>query len=762
VPRSTAPKSGQLWLAPTEGTPRHELVADVAVCARTWSLYSYAVPPELVERLAPGASVSVPLGRAGRTLDGWCIRVSPQPWDQTRKPILAVNAAALPLTATVIELALWVADYYHCPPARVIESIAPAALRRGVKTRVRCVRQLRREPPAELREIDARILALLEKEPRPIRALRDSQRGAAAALKRLADAGMIEAFWCVEERGPEAVRLASAPAEAAEPCPEDEFTLSAEQQAALRQIADCLAPTPTFRVLSLFGAPGSGKTEVYVRAIRAAVATGRQAILLVPEIALATQIGQRLSRRFTRARVLHSGLSGRARLDALRAIRGGNVDVVIGTRSAVFAPLERLGLVIVDEEQEGSLKSLAAPFYHARDVAIKRAQLENAPVVLGSATPSLETWHNLAESKHYQLLRMDRRIAGGAAPRVERVDPRRGPRRGLLSQTLLDHLLRVIGDGGQAILLHNRRGYAVHLRCSRCGLPLLCERCSSSLVLHRAEDAVRCHRCGLRRHAPAACPDTTCGAALEPGGLAIQRLEQDLHAAIPTARILRLDRDTMRRREDYAAALSRFERGDADVLIGTQMVAKGLDFPRVALAGVLDADAMFSMPDFRAAERAFQLLVQVVGRAGRAAAGGVAVIQTTDPEAPLLRLACDAAVEPFVQRELEQRRRLGYPPFARLVRIIVSDPQPAVARDGAERISSALREIAERLSAALRIGSAEVCAVARQRGMHRWQVLILGPKDGSIQRLLAEAEAQRGLRTAAKRCVVDVDPLDMM
>lgn len=331
-----------------------------------------------------------------------------------------------------------------------------------------------------------------------------------------------------------------------------------------------------------------------------------------------------------------------------------------------------------------------------------------------------------------------------------------------MGPTLRRHLADVLAAGEQAIVLHNRRGYAIQLRCESCGLGVRCPRCGLPMVQHVFGDRMLCHHCGSRMPTPDRCLDDSCGGTLVESGQAIQRLEEELAAAFPQARLLRLDRDTMRRREDYAAALERFERREADVLLGTQMVAKGLDFPAVRLVGVLEADAMLALPDFRAAERAFQLIVQVVGRAGRKEAESLALIHTHDPENSVLKRAVALDYRGFAADELAVRRELGYPPFGRLIRIVVADARADTAREGAETIAAAMRRVAGRVSAKIRVLDAQPCIVARMRDRFRFEVVVVTPRELGGPRLLAECLAEQAFSTSAKRMTIDVDPLEMV
>ena len=762
----SAPRADQLWLIATEGQLRRDLVAEVAVRARTRRIYSYAVPLDLAERIRPGVGVQVPFGRAGRLTEGWCVRVTQQAWEHTLKPIASVTREEPILNPPLLELALWISRYYACAPGLVLEAMAPAAVRQVRLRRVRYVRAVGQPDDARLSQRQRAILAALAGGELPRGELLERTAVRPATLRSLRNRALVE---FIERREP----LPPAPEPPSPlrivdrllPSEADSYTLTAGQQAALDALRPAADATPQFRVFLLFGVPGSGKTEVYVRAMQAVVAAGRQAILLAPEIALSTQVAERLAARFQRVAVLHSRLSPAARREALRAIAAGDVDVVIGTRTAVFAPCPRLGLIVVDEEQEATFKNLAAPYFHARDVAIKRGQLENVPVALGSATPALETWHNATELGRYELLRLPQRVPGAVLPRVRLVQTGRrelGQTSALLSVELIQRMREVLAAGRQVILLHNRRGYAACLRCARCGLTVCCARCGARLVYHRADESLKCHRCGLRRDVPANCLDDSCRGRLERSSPAIQRLEQELRHVYPTARLQRLDSDVVHTRADYEQALGRFARHESDVLLGTQMVAKGLDFPHVRLVGVVDADALLSLPDLRASERTFQLIVQVVGRAGRREGESTALIQTRDARAPAIQHALHLDYESFAREELSIRKALHEPPYVRLVRLVCADATPSRARQAAQQLAEALRALAGRVDARIIVDDPEPCVIARLRELHRWQVLVRTPRDASAQRLLHQADRARLLSPKVKRFTIDVDPVDLL
>lgn len=745
----------QLWLiTQSSGAPTPGRIVDVAVRARTWRTEPFVVPDVLADRALPGALATVPRGPRATPTPGICLGVSTRNWDQTLRAVLDLQPGPAILSSALVELAHWLARYYVSTPWKAVSTILPAVLYRAVPRGVDVVSRLGVALPERLTTRQAAVLAALRDGPLPRRELLLRAAAGPSVLKRLAALGLVRVE---RQEAPQAVAAETSLA----PTPEDNFALTAGQTAAVERLA-AFARAPAFRVFLLFGVPGSGKTEVYVRAIRSVIEAGRQAILLIPEIALATQLVDRLRVRFPRVAVLHSRLTVATRAKTLRAVAAGQVDVVIGTRTAVFAPCPRLGLIVVDEEQETSFKNLASPLFHARDVAIKRGQLENVPVVLGSGTPSLETWHNLHARPTFELLRLPERVPGAELPRARHVlVRRRADGEELVSRELARDIDATLATGGQIVLLHNRRGYAVYLRCTRCGQAATCERCQATLVLHQPQRELRCHRCGSRRPLLERCPDDTCGGELRAGGGAIQKLEEELRVRFPAARLQRLDSDTMRRREDYAAALARFASGAADILLGTQMVAKGLDFPNVRLVGVIDADAALLLPDFRASERAFQMLVQVVGRAGRRQGASLAIVQTAEEPAGVIRAALRMDYEAMAAAELEFRRRLVLPPFVRLARVLFLDDRGGRARAAAGAAARALREAAARIRTDLRVDDASPCVIPRLRELRRYQVLVRSPSSTALHELLQRA-ASEGLLRGARRVVVDVDPVDVL
>ncbi len=541
----------------------------------------------------------------------------------------------------------------------------------------------------------------------------------------------------------------------------ERFVLTAGQKAAAAAV-EAAVRRGSFAPLLLHGVTASGKTEVYLRGAAAAREAGGQTLLLVPEVALGGQLVREFTRRFgARVGVLHSYLGvGERRRNWELASRGA-LDVVVGARSAVFAPLPRLGLIVVDEEHEPAYKQSEQLRYHGRDVAVRRAQLLGIPVVLGSATPSLESQANAARGK-YAMVRLPHRIDRRAMPRVRIVDlTREGTSDALLSRALREALRARLERGEQALLFLNRRGHSHYTQCRACGWVPECPDCDIALTLHLAPRTWRCHYCDHRQPAGAQCPK--CSAALlRFGGAGTQRAERELRAAFPQARVLRLDTDVARERARPAEILAAFARGEADVLLGTQMIAKGFDFPRVTLVGVLDADVALHLPDFRAAERTWQLLVQVAGRSGRGAIAGEVLIQTCTPEHPAIAAATLSDDRGFVERELAVRREAGYPPYTRLAAVLFSGKRESDVEAIATRVAGALR--ADPALEGVEVLGPAPQALARLRGQHRWHLLLKATHAARVRAAAARAldAAEAEPRPRRVRVIADVDPVEVL
>lgn len=551
-----------------------------------------------------------------------------------------------------------------------------------------------------------------------------------------------------------------------------EWTVPAAPEPTTAQSAAVSAVNEAIRarqpeIFLLYGATGSGKTEVYLRALERCLAEGRRGIVLVPEISLTLQTVAAVHARFPgRTAVLHSGLTLGERYDEWLEIASGRASVVIGARSAVFAPVPDLGLIVLDEEHETTYKQDdVAPRYHAREVAIRRGQLERAAVLLGSATPSLESFHR-AMTGEFRLLELPGRLDGRRLPPVRIVDLREelaAGNRTIFSRALQDAVRDRLARGEQAILFLNRRGHSTFVLCRECGLVLRCPYCEVSLTHHAAERRLRCHYCGYTRPVPDICPNCK-SRYIRYLGIGTQKIEEEAGKFFPGARLLRMDVDTTRRKGAHAAILRAFAAGEADILIGTQMVAKGLDFERVSLVGVVSADTALNLPDFRAAERTFQLLTQVAGRAGRGHLGGEVIIQTYNPEHYSIVAAAAHDFQGFFRQEIELRRELGYPPFGHLLNLTLSSRDEVALSAAADSLAARLLESRQNGNMA-EITLLGPCPppLARLRGVHRRQITLRGPAIGELLRLARQGLERWGPgRREGVRLAVDVDPHSML
>jgi primosomal protein N' (replication factor Y) len=569
----------------------------------------------------------------------------------------------------------------------------------------------------------------------------------AAAIRGLVEDGMVRPHWIPVRRRPwtEAADESKGPA-----------ALTPEQAAAVAAVNSAVDSGEHSSFL-LYGVTASGKTEVYLRVIERVLAAGRQAIVLVPEISLTAQAISIYRGRFgDQVALVHSALSLGERWDEWQRIRSGEAGVVLGARSAVFAATPKLGLIVVDEEHETSYKQEQAPRYHAREVALKRGELARCPVLLASATPALETFHDAERGRH-TLLRLPERVDSRPLPAVRVVDMRGSEgRQAILSSAVRQALAARLREGEQVILFLNRRGFATFLLCPVCGQAVRCDECGVALKYHREAREVRCHHCGVSRSAPDIC--AKCGShQIRFSGFGTERVERELRRIMPAARIGRMDRDTTARKGAHLRIVGQFRSAETNVLIGTQMVAKGFDFPGVTLVGVISADTSLNLPDFRAAERTFQLLEQVSGRAGRGEKEGEVIIQTYRPDDDSIGAAAAHDYESFYRGELENRRELNYPPLSQLVNVIVTSEQEDTAAQRAGALADALRAAG---GDRVQILGPAAAPLARLRGRYRWHVIVKGPR-GHVQAVVREALGGVGALAAATLSV-DVDPVSLM
>lgn len=540
-----------------------------------------------------------------------------------------------------------------------------------------------------------------------------------------------------------------------------DYELNSEQKAAVEQIRESLDERSP-KVFLLQGVTGSGKTEVYLHAISYAIEQGRSAIVVVPEIVLTAQIVERFKKRFgERVAVMHSGLSEGERFDQWQAVNRGEYDVVVGARSALFAPFKNLGLIVVDEEQETSYKQNRSPRYHARDVATKRASLNEAVIILGSATPSVESKYK-AERKEYQLITLPKRVEERPQPDIEIVDMRQRSNRHILDHKLSMEISSTLSAGDKVILFLNRRGFASFLICQDCGLAARCKQCAVSLTYHLPQKSggkrlLKCHHCGSRRLPPRICPK--CGSHnIGYFGLGTQQVESEVRRLYPQYRVIRMDTDALSSKNAYMHKLIDFKSSAGAILLGTQMIAKGLDFPEVTLVGVVNADTALNLPDFRASERTFQLLMQVSGRAGRGTKPGKVIIQTFAPEHYAIETVKNGSYDLFYHREIVFRRELGYPPFKKIVNILFSGKEEKEVMETAEWLSGyLLQKGVNRWATILGPSSAPISKI---RGRFRWHLMLKCSSEGLkgfLKKSLYEFKTQK--LSDKVNVIVDVDPV---
>ena len=767
-------------------------IAEIVVNAPLLRSFHYSVPGDLGTDLRRGHRVLVPFGH--RTATGVCVGFPAESEVPELKPIKSILHPECRFDEHLLELTRWISSYYRVSWGEILEAALPPAIRSGKAKELKLREVIALRSPGELLEeagrierraaAQARILRKLAEDGPSDRAIERSRllkesRESAASLDRLKEQGWLEEKTRVKRLDPYESETANLP-------PRQEPVLNPAQAAAVEALESGL-DSAEFKTWLLYGVSGSGKTEVYLRALRRVLDKGGRGLVLVPEIALTPQTVLRFKQALPgrQVAILHSMLSPNERTSQWRNIQEGKADLVIGARSAIFAPIPDLGLIVVDEEHEPSYKQDTSPRYHARDVAVMRGKLLDVNVILGSATPSLESLHNAREGK-YGLLELPERATTHGLPRVYVVQLDgsfyRSDGSGLISRELDRMVRKELERGAQSILYLNRRGFTTYIQCSECGYVLSCDECDVSLTYHRGDNLLRCHYCDLKEMVPSSCPDCR-SKQLRHSGVGTEKVVAEISRRFPDARVLRLDRDTVRNHRLLRQALGAFSRGEYDILVGTQMVAKGHDFPGVNLVGILLADTGLHFPDFRAAERTWQLVTQVVGRAGRGDERGLAIIQTFSPDHYAIESAAKGEAEEFFRRELEYRRTLGYPPFGRLVKILLSGKVEEKVREEAARIGEILRQAASAdgsggardsgdlselkktwagaLASRPRILGPAPAPLNRLQGKFRIQILIKSPTSAVNQRLLERVKDRLKPRRGVD-LVLDVDPQSML
>ena len=804
---------------------------EIAIALPVWGTFTYRALPELLPAVVPGRRVLVPFGP--RRVTGYVLGPAAESPSTELKAILDVLDAERLFTKDMIPFFRWIADYYIYPIGEVIKGALPGGLNlyefnqyaiteaacrlpeatvlthmeravldclkngacrlkelnthldrpvpgrllqamercgwvsrkktmRGGQTRPKrekLVRLLRQDIPGErLTPQRKTVLDFLARNGETtLRQLRQVLPQAATIVRGMAARGFVEMCENEAYRDPFGQPI----------LPDHPPELTPDQRQSLEKIHQ--AGTRGFAPILLEGVTGSGKTEVYLHMVADTVARQKTALVLVPEIALISQMERRFRARFgEKVAVLHSGLSAGERLDQWMRILRREAAIVIGARSAIFAPLRNIGLIVVDEEHDPSYKQENNLRYNARDLAVVRAKQTGCPVLLGSATPSVQTYHNTRNGR-FTHIRMMQRVTPQPLPDVEIVDlapvrQERGLRKHLTPE-LITAIRQTLAKGEQTLLFLNRRGYANYPHCAACSAPVRCQNCSITLTYHREANAYRCHYCGHSQAANQSC--TACGAdKMWHFGLGTEKLEEAMQQFFPEARTARMDRDTTRRKGSLLRILKNLQQGAIDILIGTQMVAKGHDFPNITLVGIVCADTSLNFPDFRSSERTFQLLAQVAGRAGRGEQPGRVILQTYTPDHFTIAAAQQQDFQSFYRQEIQFRKELGYPPYSRMIQFLVTGKHRTGTRETAENLGAAGRALLQK-DAVLRhqiaiLGPVEA-ALHQVAGRFRWQLLIKGPQPSVLNRFARQLLQAMGPSTGpAAKVIIDVDPLFMM
>jgi primosomal protein N' (replication factor Y) len=785
-------KSKNLFAEEAEEPPcRH--VIRVAFESAADTEFDYGVPDKIWP-IRIGQRVEAPFGRKDKLEKGFCVEAD-VPFENSfaahdeghkLKTIINVMDKEPLLDSKLMDLAKWISGYYVCPLGQVLAAMVPAAVKKGAGVKTQQSVYLTIGPAEAEKTIDQLkgkkqkliIKRLLEQQalnPDSAIELQDLLNATDCGrepLKRLAEKQLLKIA--------QKTILKSLPAipKGMSIKTESHILLNEDQQNVLDTIKAQLA-SEKFGVTLLHGVTDSGKTELYIRAIQMILQKGKSAIVLLPEIALTAQTVQRFNERLEKIAVMHSGLTAAQRNVQWQKIKSGKANVVIGARSAIFAPVSKLGLIVVDEEHEPSYKQDTAPRYNGRDVAIKRAQLANALCILGSATPSLEMLLNCQSKKHFTLLNLPKRVMDLPMPQMKLIDLRQADitQKGinLISEPLAKHLKQILAKKEQAILLLNRRGYSNFVFCPSCKHTLHCRNCDVTLTFHKSK-APRykrmrtvtgehinygyaiCHYCLAQTLVPEKCP--LCGKRFAMIGLGSQRLEEELAKKFPEARISRIDSDSMASK-DYYRLLQDFGEGKIDILAGTQMLAKGLHFPNVTLVGIISADTCLYLPDFRANERTFQLISQVAGRAGRSEKKGTVFVQTFLANQPAIRFAVAGDFDGFVREELKHRRACNLPPFWRLAVVVLRDMKFDKLEAACRKMRQRIDRIIEREALEVTVRGPMPAVISRIQRFHRMQIIIQAPKATTIHRLFSRLRAEPPIHPAVK-VAIDIDPINLL
>ncbi len=733
------------------------LIARVVFNRPLDTVYHYLVPESLLDLIQPGQRLKVPFGRGDTMTTAFCVGLSNEISNNKRlKTIHEILDREPLLTQQMLDLTEWIADRYLSSWGQVLEGVVPAGVKKQAGTReilyYRVAENVGPISSLKLSKKQQLLMEILAETDEPLRVdqLSKSANCGTSPINALRDKKLII---------PEKKRTHKAQLEELNVQQQADLVLNAEQQFALDEILKTVRSAEHETIL-LHGVTGSGKTEVYIQSIREIVSYGQQAIVLVPEISLTPQTIRRFRARFSSVAVLHSHLSDADRHWHWKQIAAGEVQVIVGARSAIFAPAPQLGLIIIDEEHESTFKQQSTPRYHAREVARQRAIRQKIPLILGTATPTLESLVRTIDG-HDKLIRLKDRVEARPLPPVSIVDVRNDPmimKRHSLGRAMTNSIQQAIRADGQVILFLNLRGFSSVLWCPKCQ-GLKCPDCDLTLTWHKDRERLLCHSCEFEMESPERCP--TCG---QPGlrflGAGTQRLEAEVKSKFPEAKIIRMDSDSMRKPGSHDAALSAFREGEIDILLGTQMIAKGLDFPNVTLVGVIDADTLLHQPDLRAAERTFQLIAQVAGRTGRGTKGGRVLVQTMNPDEPVIKFATHHDYDGFAKYELKHRKAMNAPPYRSMARVILRSLDEKLVAAESKRIVQAIREIIKEKGIPVRVLGPAPAPITRLRKYYRYHFQMTSEEIATIQELWRHCVPL--LKVASDvELTIDVDPVDL-
>ncbi|MFT5322588.1 MAG: primosomal protein N' (replication factor Y) [Planctomycetaceae bacterium] len=760
------------------------LVADVALARPLEQTYSYLVPESLREFIGPGQRVEILFGKGNRKEVAFCVGLSKLTTSHRKlKEIVGLVDREPIVSQHLLDLTRWIAERYICGWGQALETAIPAGVKKQAGTR----EMTYFAPAADIDNLlaatklptkQAAILDLLQNAGTPLRGdqITEAIGCSPAPIHGLRDKGIIVAT---------RKRTATFESELGEIAPEQDLELNPDQQRVLNAINMQLRMKRS-RTFVLHGVTGSGKTEVYIQAIREVVSYGRQAIVLVPEISLTPQTIRRFSSRFDSVAVLHSHLTDAERHWHWQRIARGEVQVIVGARSAIFAPAPHLGLIVIDEEHENTFKQDTAPRYHASNVARERARLLGIPLILGTATPTLETWARVSQAEGLKLppssdgpsaeaetnpgpaadadaiLSLPKRVSGLPMPPVSLVDIRNDPlctKGQSIGRAMRTGIQAALADGGQVILFLNLRGFSPTVWCRGCGSGVKCHNCDITYTFHRDRNVILCHTCNAEMPPPQTCPQCG-GPGIRYFGAGTQRLEQEVQAKFPNHKVIRMDSDTMQKRGSHDEALEKFRHGKAHILVGTQMIAKGLDFPNVTMVGVVDADTVLHQPDLRASERTFQLIAQVAGRAGRSEKGGRVFVQTCSPTDIAIQKAIHHDYEGFAEHELKHRLEQEAPPFTHWVRVILRGPIEQAVESVAFDMSDAIRDVVQKRNLDIKVLGPAPCPITKLQSNYRFHFLLSAADLNAVRILWRELRPTLPTDRSVE-FVVDVDPINL-